>query len=125
MTWTALNGGLSGAALNVNFIALRPGSERSGVINHELLAATNGGVYIKRPGTLDWAQFTLPDPSNVEFGDSPAATVDELTFHWVAYDPRILNTILVLAAKDSVSRLWGYRSTDGGLTWTSRGVDTS
>jgi hypothetical protein len=124
MAWTALNGGLSGTALNVNHIRLRPGSSRSGVINHELYASTDGGVYRKSPGTLEWAQLTLPDPSNAEFGDSPAATVDELTFHWMDYDPRILNTIFVIAAKDSVSRLWLYRSDDSGLTWSSRGVTT-
>jgi hypothetical protein len=125
MTWTALNGGLSGAALNVNYITLRPGSSRSGVINHELYACTDGGILRKNFGTLEWAQITLPDPSNAEFGDSPAATVDELTFHWMGYDPRILNTIFVIAAKDSVSRLWIYRSDDSGLSWTSRGVLTA
>jgi hypothetical protein len=89
-----------------------------------LYASTDGGVFRKNPGTLEWAQLTLPDPSNAEFGDAPAATVDELTFHWMDYDPRILSTVFILAAKDSVSRLWIYRSDDGGLTWTSRGVDT-
>lgn len=124
MTWTALNSGLSGAALIVNHIAVKPTAPKTGAINQEVLAATDGGAFIKRAGTLDWAQFVLPDPSNAEFGDSPAATVDELTFEWVAYDPRVLNTIYILAAKDSVSRLWLYRSTNAGLAWTSRGVTT-
>lgn len=124
MAWVARNGGLTGTALDVNYIAIHPSAKNKASINHELYAATDGGVFHTLDGGRTWAQLTLPDPSNAEFGDAPAATVDELTFHWAAFDPRVLNTIYVLAAKDSVSRLWIYRSVDGGLNWTSRGVLT-
>jgi len=124
MVWTARNNGLTGNALNVNFIIIHPSSKNLDSSNHELFIATNGGVFRSTDGGRSWAQLTLSDPSNAEFADSPAATVDELTFHWVALDPRVLNTVYVLAAKDSVSRLWIYKSTDIGETWTSRGVLT-
>lgn len=123
-TWTALNDGLSGTALNVNHIARYPSSNTRGAQWDLLYAATDGGVFFKRAGNLTWNQFTLPDPSNAEFGDSPAATVDELTFHWVAFSPVNGSLLFVLAAKDSVSRMWIYKSSDLGTTWTSRGVTT-
>jgi hypothetical protein len=123
-SWTARNNGLSGALLNVNYILIHPSTRRMPNQNHILVIATDGGVLTSSNGGRNWEQFVLPDPSNAEFADSPAATVDELTFHWVALDPRILNTIYVIAAKNSVSRLWVYRSVDIGLTWTSRGVLT-
>lgn len=123
MAWTALNSGLSGSALNVNYMARRPNHELVSVINQELLIATDAGVFVKRPGTMSWAQLTLPDPSNAEFSDTPAATVDELTFHWVAYNP-VTGDWHVLAAKVSFSRIWLYLSADSGESWTSRGVMT-
>lgn len=125
MTWTARNNGLTGSALNVNYILIFPGTKNMPSINHDLFIATNGGVFRSIDGGRSWAQLPLPDPSNAEFGDSPAATVDELTFHWLAFDPRVLNTIYAIGAKDSVSRLWIYRSVDIGATWTSRGVTTT
>jgi hypothetical protein len=125
MAWVARNNGLVGSALNVNYIIIFPGTKNLASENHELFIATDGGVFQSTDGGRAWAQLTLPDPSNAEFGDSPAATVDELTFHWVEFDPLQLNTIYVLAAKDSVSRLWLYKSVNIGNTWTSRGVMTS
>ncbi len=124
MTWTARNTGLSGTALNVNHIIIHPSSKNSSSVNHELFIATDGGVFRSTDGGRSWAQVVLPDPSNAEFGDSPAATVDELTFNWVAFDPRALNVTYILAAKDSVSRIWIYKSVDIAVTWTSRGVTT-
>ncbi len=124
MTWTARNNGLSGSALNVNHIIIHPSTRNSASENHQLFIATDGGVFRTLDGGRMWAQLTLPDPSNAEFADSPAATVDELTFHWVALDPRVRNTIYVIGAKDSVARLWLYRSVDLGINWTSRGVTT-
>jgi hypothetical protein len=124
MAWVARNTGLTGSALNVNYIIIFPGTKNLPSENHELFIATDGGVFQSTDGGRTWAQITLPDPSNAEFGDAPAATVDELIFHWIALDPIQLNTIYILAAKDSASRIWIYRSTDIGLSWTSRGVTT-
>jgi hypothetical protein len=124
MTWTARNNGLTGTFLNVNHMIIHPATKNQSSQNHELFIATDGGVFHTTNGGRNWAQLTLPDPSNAEFGDSPAATVDELTFHWVSLNPRVLNTVYVLAAKDSVSRIWLYRSVDIGDTWTSRGITT-
>ena len=124
MTWTAVNGGLSGDALNVNYIVIDKSTQHLPRESHVLYIATNDGVFKTLNGGGSWAQFTLPDPSNAEFSDTPAATVDELTFHWFADDARITQTFYVLAAKASEQRVWIYKSEDQGDTWTSRGVLT-
>lgn len=80
MTWTARNNGLTGAALNVNYITQHPATRHLNSTSHELLLATDGGLYHSIDGGRGWAKITLPDPSNAEFADSPAATVDELHF---------------------------------------------
>ncbi len=125
MAWVARNTGLTGTALSVNYIVQHPATRYLPSTGHELIIATNAGILRSINGGRAWAQLTLPDPSNAEFSDSPAATVGELTFHWAAYDPRVLNTIHVIGAKNSVQRIWIYRSTDIGESWTSRGVTTS
>lgn len=127
MTWVALNNGLTGTALNVHYIIESPASRFLTSVGHELYIATDDGIYrMLSGGGRTWTKLTLPDPSNAEFGDSPAATVDELTFHWVAFDPTFSGTVLVLAGKASVERVWLYRSDQRGDigTWTSRGVTT-
>jgi hypothetical protein len=124
MAWTARNNGLSGTALNVNYIVQRPNTRQLNSSSHELLIATDDGLYHSINGTRTWAKITLPDPSNAEFGDAPAATVDELTFHWVDYSPLDSNIICVLGVKASASRLWIYKTTDNLATWASRGVVT-
>jgi hypothetical protein len=113
----------SDAALNVNYITQNPRTKHLNSTSHELLIATDGGIFRTYNGGRSWSKITLPDPSNSEFADSPAATVDELTFHWIAYDPLDLNTLYVMATKTSVSRVWIYKSTNSGDSWTSRGVD--
>lgn len=113
------------AALSVNYIVQNPRTKHLSSFSHELLIATNGGIFRTYNGGRAWGKIELPDPSNAEFGDVPAATVDELTFHWVAYDPLTLGTLYTLGYKASVNRIWLYRSTDDGLTWASRGVIAS
>ncbi len=121
-TWVARNNGLTGTLLNVNYIVIVPGTRHQPSTGHVVFIATDGGVLKSTNGGRSWSQFTLPDPNNAQFGDSPAATVDELTFHWIAFSPLNLNIFHVLAAKDSVSRLWLYKSSDSGTSWISRGV---
>jgi photosystem II stability/assembly factor-like uncharacterized protein len=121
-TWTERNTGLSGTEKNVNFIVQNPRTRHLNNANHELLIATDGGVFRSTNGGRGWNKFPLPDPSNAEFGDSPAATVGQLTFHWVDYDPLDKETIFIMAAKASASRIWIYKTTNSGETWTSRGV---
>jgi hypothetical protein len=125
MTWTARNNGLTGTALNVNYIIIHPSTKNLVSSNHELYIATDDGIYHSLNGGTSWAKLTLPDPSNAEFADSPAATIDELTFHWIVFSPLNLQVLLALGAKDSVSRIWLYRSVDSGLSWISRGVTTT
>jgi hypothetical protein len=123
MTWTARNTGLTGTALNVNYVVQNPASKHRNSTSHELLIATDDGLYHSISGGRSWAKIVLPDPSNAEFVDSPAATVDELTFHWVDYDPT--DIIYVLGIKTSVNRQWLYKSSDNLLTWISRGIETA
>jgi len=125
MTWTARNNGLTGTALNVNYIVQLPASKSLNSTSHELLIATDDGLYHSTNGGRQWAKIPLPDPSNAEFGDSPAATVDELTFHWVDYDPTDSNIVYVLGIKTSVNRQWVYKSSDGLSSWISRSVVTA
>ncbi len=106
----------------VNWIVQNPATKRLNSSSHELWAATDGGIFRTIDGGRGWAKITLPDPSNAEFLDTPAATVDELTFHWIDYNPTDELTLLVYAAKAATSRIWGYKTTDLGLNWTSRGV---
>jgi hypothetical protein len=125
MTWTARNNGLTGTALNVNYIVQHSASRHRNSTSHELLIATDDGLYHSISGGRSWAKIVLPNPSNAEFADSPAATVDELTFHWVDYDPTDSTIIYVLGIKTSVNRQWLYKSSDNLLTWASRGVETA
>ncbi len=121
--WVARNTGLTGTALNGNYISQNPLTRHlPNSEGHELLIATDDGLYHTIDGGGAWGKIALPDPSNAEFSDDPAATVDELTFHWVDYDPLSAITTYVLGAKLSVSRLWIYKSVDNLITWTSRGV---
>jgi hypothetical protein len=125
MTWTARNNGLTGTALNVNYIVQHPSSRHRNNTSHELLIDTDDGLYHSTDGGRQWAKITLPDPSNAEFADSPAATIDELTFHWAAYGPTDNTIIFLLGIKVSNNRQWLYKSSDNLATWTSRGIVTA
>jgi len=126
MAWTDRNVGLEGTgATNCNYIVQHPATKHLNNTSHELLVATDGGIFRTLDGGRHWAKIVLPDPSNAEFSDTPAATVDELTFHWVEYDPVTDLILWVLGYKMSTQRIWIYKSTDNGDTWTSRGVLTT
>jgi PKD repeat protein len=120
--WEARNGGLTGAALNVAYGVLRPGDAHTPNTVHHLLIAADAGLYHTADGGRNWGAFLLPDPSNAEFGDVPAAVLSDLTFDWIDYDPGDLGTIYARGVYAAANRLWVYKSTDGGVTWTSRGV---
>ncbi len=125
MAWSNRSTGLSGTALNVNYIVLNPTTGHLNSLSHELWAATDDGPYRTFNGGRGWAKIGLPDPSNAEFSDSPAATISELTFHWIDYDPTDNTILYTLAAKASVSRIWIYKATNSGINltdWSSRGV---
>jgi hypothetical protein len=119
MTWTARNNGLSGTALNVNYIVQEPASKSRNSTSHELLLATDNGLHHSTDGGRQWAKISLPDPTG------GSATVDELTFHWVDYDPTDSTIIYVLGIKVSVNRQWLFKSSDNLLSWSSRGVVTA
>ncbi len=125
MAWIARNSGLSGTALNINYVAQNSVTRHLSSILHELWIATNDGLYHTFDGGRGWAKVTLPNPNNAEFSDSPAATIDELTFHWIDYDPSNESILYALGAKNSVSRIWIYKASNNGVNvtdWSSRGV---
>jgi hypothetical protein len=119
MTWTARNNGLTGLALNVNYIVQHPSTKRLNSSSHELLLATDDGLYYSTDGGRSWAKISLPDPTG------GSATVDELTFHWVKYDPTSSIIIYVLGVKVSTNQFWLYKTTDSLSTWISRLVATA
>lgn len=114
-----------GLDLNVNYIAIHPATRHLSSARHILLAATDGGIYFSNNGGRQWGQVVLPDPSNAEFGDAPAAVIADLTFHWVAYDPTDSNIVYALGVKSSENRQWIYKTSDNLANWTSRGVVTA
>lgn len=109
-------------ALFVNYLIQRPGQQHLNAAVHELWAATDDGLYHTTNGGQGWDKIDLPDPSNAEFGDVPAATVDQLRFIWVGYDPTDTATLYLEGVTDSPARIWMYKTTDSGTNWTSRGV---
>lgn len=123
--WTARNTGLTGTALNVNYITQHPNSRHRNSTSHELLIASDDGIYHSINGGRSWAKITLPDPSNAEFSDSPAAVIADLTFHWVDYDPTNNSIIYLLGIKTSINRQWLYKTSDGLASWISRGIVTA
>lgn len=125
MTWAARNTGLTGTALNVNYIVQRPNTRPLNSTSHELLIATDDGLYHSIDGARSWAKITLPDPSNAEFADSPAAVIADLTFHWIAYGPTDSNIIYLLGINAATNRQWLYRSADDLASWSSRGIVTA
>jgi len=109
---------------NINYIVQKPSTKRLNNTSHELLAAANTGLFHTINGGRWWDKITLPDPSNDEFGDIPAATIDELNFHYADYDPINENTVFLLGQKTSTNRQWIYKSSDNLATWSSRGIIT-
>lgn len=120
MAWTSRNVGID--TLVVNYITQKPSTMALDSMVHELWAATFTGIFHTINGGRQWEQMVLPDPSNAEFGDVPAATVDELVFDWIDYDPDDTDTIYCRGLKTSLSRMWIYKSSDNGVSWSSRGV---
>jgi len=121
-TWEDRSDGLEGDALYVNSLSLRPGHADLPDTVHEIWAATDGGLFRSMSGGREWSHINLPDPSNAEFADAPAATVDQLGFLKVVHSQEDPNTLWVLAYKTSPDRIWVYMTTDDSISWASRGL---
>lgn len=67
-------------------------------MGHELWIATNDGVWRSNNGGRSWAKQILPDPSNDQFNDNPAVTVEQLIFHHIVFDPNDENIVYILAS---------------------------
>lgn len=97
--WQQCNTGLTDDALYVNSMVMKPGQGHINSSQHRMCIATRAGVFFTSNGGRSWEQIELPDPSNAEFADSPAATVDELDFIRVFYDNLDANSVYVVAYK--------------------------
>lgn len=97
--WVQKNEGLSGNDLFVRSLVLVPSTKHLSPTKHKLWAATLGGIFKTEDGGNSWTRVSMPDPSNDEFSDSPAATADELDWHHIVLDPDNENTVYVLASK--------------------------
>lgn len=98
--WEERNTGLAGNALIVRSLVMKPSTAKLPDNLQVLWAATYDGVYKTEDGGRSWAKVTLPDPSNVEFADSPAATVDELDWYHIVFDSTDEDKIYVLSGKE-------------------------
>lgn len=98
-TWAQRNNGLTGDALYVRSLVMRPGQDHLSDGSHEMWAATKDGIYRTKNSGKNWDKINLSEPSNLEFGDSPAATLTELDFHHIVFDPIDKDTIYITASK--------------------------
>lgn len=122
MAWTERNVGLEDQ--RVNYITQHPATRHLLDSSfHELWAATDGGVFHTLNGGRQWGEVTLPIPDNTQFLDVPAPLASQLLYVWIDYDPTNSDIIYVYAWFSlTVNRTWIYKTTDSGLTWTSKGV---
>lgn len=120
MTWIKRGTGLDTEV--INYIVQNPATYRLGSEGHELWAATYIGIYRTLNGGRQWIKIELPDPSNDEIMDAPAATIDNLEFIWIGYDPTDNQILYSVAAHKDKARVWAYKTTNSGLTWISRGI---
>lgn len=94
-SWSQKNSGLEGNALNVRSLVIDPLTKELDPTEHILWIATQAGIYKSINGGDYWDRVYLGDPSNVEFGDSPAATEDDIDFYHIVFDPNDNNIIYV------------------------------
>lgn len=100
-TWQPRNSGLTEGAKLVRSLVIAPHTKHKPSIGHELWIATADGVWKSGNGGRSWAKQNLPDPSNEEFEDDPAATVEELDFHHIVFDPNDESIVYILASKQA------------------------
>lgn len=100
-TWQSRNNGLTGDALHVNSMVMKPGQSHLPDGSHEIWIATVGGVYKSENSGKSWSQVPMGDPSNAEFGDVPSAIEDELNWIHIVFDPVDANTIYIEAERRS------------------------
>lgn len=98
-TWEARNSGLTGDALYVRSLVMRPGQDHLSDGSHEMWAATKGGVYRTFNSGLNWDKVSMGDPSNLEFLDLVATEESELDWIHIVFDPIDRDTIYIEAKR--------------------------
>ncbi len=121
-SWIARNVGLTGDALTVHYIVQNPATRHLASTSHDIWIATNKGIYRSLNGGRQWDEISLPQPNPDQFAPEKASLLSGLDFRWIDYDPTNSLTLYALASNASNDRLWIYKTTDLGITWTSRGI---
>jgi PKD repeat protein len=99
IVWESRNAGLAGNALYVHSMVMRPGQDHLKDGSHEIWIATRDGVYKSLDSGNSWAKLMMPDPSNAEFSDSPAAVVGDLDWAHIVFDPIDNDIVYIRAVK--------------------------
>lgn len=93
VTWEERNTGLTGDALYVRSLVLKPGQDHKPDGSHELWIATLDGIYRSTNSGMGWDKLILPNP---EVG----VLVTQLDFHHIVFDPNDPDTVYVEASYD-------------------------
>lgn len=120
--WEAKNTGLTGTALNVNSMIMNPATKHLPAESQELWIATQGGVFRTFNGGISWSKLNISDPDNTDFAIVPAPTADQLNYICVRMSKVDPDVIYILAALSSPAHTWMFRSSDIGVTFTSKGI---
>ena len=113
------NTGLTGNHANFRALRLHPIYRDREPSERHLWAATQDGIAYSTDGGANWSvisKATLGDPAN-DAGDGPAPVTADLDQIDLWFDPQDQDTIYVL--RTTATRVWLYKTTDYGATWTN------
>lgn len=97
LSWEARNTGLSGDALKVNYITIKPGTDENFQDNHELWICTKGGVYRSVNSGGNWDKMNMGSPTNEQFFDGVDYDESELDWKYLVFDNIDPDTVYVVA----------------------------
>ncbi len=120
--WVARNVGLTGDAKTVHYMIINPATRHLDSTAHDLWIATDKGIYRSFNGGRQWDEISIPQPDSTVFLPKAPSALSELDFRWIDYDLTNELTLYSLASDQTNERLWIYKTTDLGITWTSRGI---
>lgn len=97
--WTAKNKGLTGDALSIRSLVMRPGADLTNPNSHEIWIATLDGIFKTTNGGGTWDKIEFPEPSNQEFLDPDPTSIEELDWHHIVFDPNDSEIIYIIASR--------------------------
>lgn len=89
-SWEERNSGLTGDALYVNSMVMKPGQDHKPDGSHEIWIATRDGVYKSSNSGKSWGKVSMPDPE-LSIG------AEELNWYHVVFDPTDSDTVYIEA----------------------------